>query len=42
MQFEHRTVYMENKATIFYKNIGYITVTPIRSNKGLLIIDGEF
>ena len=42
MQSEHRTVYLDNKVAIFYKNIGHITVTPICSNKGLLIVDIEF
>ena len=42
MLSEHRIVYLDNKATIFYKNIGHITVTPIHSNKSLLIVDGEF
>ena len=39
---DHWTVYLTDKATLFYKNIGHITVTPIRFNKWLLIVDGEF
>ena len=42
MQSEHRRVSLDNKATIFYKNIRYITVTLICSNKWLLIVDGAF
>ena len=41
-QSEHRTVYLDNKVKIFYKDIKHITVTPIRSNKRLLIVDREF
>ena len=42
MQSEYRTAYLDNKATIFYEYIGYITVASIRSNTRLLIVDGEF
>ena len=42
MHSEHWTVNLDNKVTIFYKNNGYITVTPICSNKWLLIVDREF
>ena len=42
MLSEHRRVYLDNEAVIFYKIIGHITVTPIPSNKWLLMFDGEF
>ena len=33
MQSEYRTAYLDNKATIFYKNTELITVTPKCSNQ---------
>ena len=42
MQSEHRSVCLNNKTTIFYKNIGHNTVIPIHSNISVLIVDGEF